>query len=255
MANSLKLTRDQLAKFLNDFEQIKQFERLFSLSDDYLNSGMIEDIIASIDALASDVSQGPEGADLTSVEARLQALEQLPRTDMSAIESRVSALEQAPRVEYLDWRGYATGWGQYVNTAATQTIVANVAEPLENNAGTIIETQKPYDIDTFYDGTVITGRNGDGVAIGIEFTYTPTSGSATSVSVVIDIGGAVGEVYKMEFPVLHGTSVPHKISYNVAAYTLDTWEANGGTVIIEADADGDIDDVRYVIHRIHRAIK
>ena len=33
MANKLKLTRDQLASFLKDAEQIKPFEQLFTLAD------------------------------------------------------------------------------------------------------------------------------------------------------------------------------------------------------------------------------
>lgn len=44
MANTLKLTRDQLAQFLSDHQQIKQFEKLFGLTDEYLNSGMVDAI-------------------------------------------------------------------------------------------------------------------------------------------------------------------------------------------------------------------
>jgi len=110
MANSLKLTRNQLAGFLKDFEQIKQFEKLFSLSEDYLNSGMIDGIAldagnataaayavaAALQELSEELANEPPAVDLSAFEARLQALEQLPPVPDDGLASRVDALESAP---------------------------------------------------------------------------------------------------------------------------------------------------------------
>ena len=148
----------------------------------------------------------------------------------------------------------ASGWGAYVHTGATQVLAAGVKVTMDNNAGSVIETQKPSDIATFYDGSVITGREGDGVAIGVELTFTPSSGAASLITVAIDIGGAVGELYVQEYTILHGSGVAHKVAYVANAYQLDTWEANGGLVKVVADGPGDVTLVRYVIQRLHKAL-
>ena len=147
-----------------------------------------------------------------------------------------------------------SGWGAYVHTGAMQTLAAGVKVTLTNNAGSVIETQKPADIATFYDGSVITGREGDGVAIGVELTFTPSSGAASLITVAIDIGGAVGELYVQEYTILHGSGVAHKVAYVANAYQLDTWEANGGLVKVLADGPGSVTLVRYVIQRLHKAV-
>jgi hypothetical protein len=132
--------------------------------------------------------------------------------------------------------------------------VANVKATVNNNAGAVLEMHKPADIATFYDGAVIPGRNGDGAVIGVEVTFTPTTGGSSALVVSIDIGGAVGELYAQEYPVLKGLGIAHKISYTAAVYMLDTWEANGGAVKIVCDGPGDLTAVRYVIQRLHKAL-
>jgi len=146
-----------------------------------------------------------------------------------------------------------TGWAAYVHTGAVQTLTAGNKVPLVNNSGSVIETQKPADIVHLYDGTVITGRNGDSIMIAVEFTFTPSDGDSSELSVNIDIGGSVGELYAESFPITQGQDVPHKVSYHPPAYTLDTWTANGGFVEVRCDGPGAISTVRYVIHRLHKA--
>lgn len=146
-----------------------------------------------------------------------------------------------------------TGWAAYVHTGASQSLVADTDTALINDAGSKIESQQPADVLALYDGSVITGRQGDSIMVGVEFTFTPSDGTASMLSVCIDIGGAIGKLYVEEFPITNGASVPHKISYHPPAYTLDTWPANGGTVTIRSDGPGSVTAVRYVIHRLHKA--
>lgn len=151
-----------------------------------------------------------------------------------------------------------TGWGAYNDTQYTAespfSLSADTDTPLPNNAGSVLEGQKPSDIDTFYDGTVITGRSGDGLLITLDFVATPTSVAATSIEVWIDIGGAFGELYRgiVGFP--KGTGVDRPINATVGVYTLDTWEANGGTMYVRSDGPVDIHSVRYVLARTHKAV-
>lgn len=146
-----------------------------------------------------------------------------------------------------------TGWGAYVNTAAAQSLVAATKVSLTNNAGTVLETQKPADIASFYTAGKIIGRNGDGLGVTVELTFTPSNGTASNFYMAIDIGGSVGEIYPRDYAILRGSGVAHKISYSQICYSLDTWQANGGTVKVEADGPGSVTGVRYVIHRLHKA--
>lgn len=146
-----------------------------------------------------------------------------------------------------------SGWGAYVNTGASQHLSGGVKATLANNRGAVLEMEKPADVATFYDGSVIPGRNGDGVAIGIELTFTPSSGQSSAIVVSIDIGGAVGELYSQEYAILKGGGIPHRVAYTATAYMLDTWAANGGTVKVICDGPGEVTAVRYVIQRLHKA--
>ena len=172
----------------------------------------------------------------------------LASVDQAGLQSQINVLEA--RIAILEG---ATGWGEYTHTGSTQSLTASTKAALVNNKGGVLEVQKPTDVGTLYDGTVITGRNGDSILGVIEMTFTPDDAVASNLFVAIDIGGAVGEIYPEDFTIALGAGLPHIIRYAPPAYTLNTWEANGGTIRVEADGDGVISDVRYVIHRLHKA--
>lgn len=151
-----------------------------------------------------------------------------------------------------------TGWGEYSDTIYTSgsplPLVADTDTALPNNKGSSIETQKPSDVTTFYDGTVITGRNGDGILITVEFIAVPTQVGTDSIEVWFDIGGSVGELYRRILTFPKGQGVARNINFTVAGYTLGTWEANGATVYVRAGGGTcDVYNVRYVVTRTHRA--
>lgn len=150
-----------------------------------------------------------------------------------------------------------TGWGQYSDTANTCAgtpfaIAADTDTNVPNNAGSVIETYKPRDVTTFYDGTVITGRTGDGLLITVDMIANPTSVSTTYAEVWFDIGAPVGELYRRIITFPKGNGVIRPINFTVAGYTLNTWEANGATVRIRTNGTATICDVRYIITRTHR---
>ena len=150
-----------------------------------------------------------------------------------------------------------TGWAQYEDTVYTSgspfSVSASTDTVLPNNKGNTLETQKPNDVTTFYDGTVITGRNGDGILITIDCTVEPTSGTATYAEFWLDIGGAVGELYRRIISFPKGTGVARPVNFTVSGYTLGTWETNGATVYVSSDGPIDIYGIRYVITRTHKA--
>lgn len=151
-----------------------------------------------------------------------------------------------------------TGWAtyidtQYPNSGAAFTLSADTDTTLPNNAGNKNESQKPSDITAFYDGSVITGRNGDNLDIMIYFKAVPSQLNQY-IDVWIDIGGAVGELYRQTFSFPRGAGVERGILYALpSAYTLDTWQANGGTVKVRSDASCSIYAINFNFDRSHKA--
>lgn len=151
-----------------------------------------------------------------------------------------------------------TGWASYVDTqypnaGAAFAVVADTDTLLPNNAGTVIDSQKPTDIATFYDGTIITGRDGDSLDVMIYFKATP-SAINQSLDVWIDIGGTIGELYRNTFTFPRGAGVERGILYALpSGYTLGTWEGNGGTVYVRSDAALTLHSINYNFDRTHKA--
>lgn len=127
--------------------------------------------------------------------------------------------------------------------------------------GTFVNDETITDTSTgsaTVNGTIVTGgiegRNGDAILFTVDFTATPTGGgAATYVESWVDIGGAVGELYHRIVTFPKGAGAERKVTFTTLAYTLDTWESNGGTIYVDADGDVDIKDIRVVISPIHRA--
>lgn len=156
-----------------------------------------------------------------------------------------------------------TGFADYADTQYTVgspfAVTGGVDTLLPNNAGLIYDTEKPTDIATFYDGTVITGRDGDGLTFTFEFIAVPTNVGTTTIEIWLDITGGTGtptnlaNLYRRLETFEKGVGVEKTITYSISGYTRNTWEANGGVVKIRTNGTCDIYGVRYVLHRTHKA--
>lgn len=154
-----------------------------------------------------------------------------------------------------------TGWATYrdtvrVDLASSQLVTANTDTVLINNALSKIESQKPSYITSYYDGVTntILGRNGDALDIMVYFKAVPTSQSQY-LDIWIDIGGSVGELYRQTLSFPKGSGVERGILYSLpSAYTLGTWEENGGTIYISSNADVNIHSINYNFDTTHKAI-
>lgn len=157
----------------------------------------------------------------------------------------------------------ATGWAKYGDTQYTAgaplSILADTDTFLPNNKGSSIESQLPVDIATFYDGTVINGKNGDDIIISVDFFITPTSAGTTECEVWFDITGGVGtpanlaNLYRRSISFPKGNGVERKVSFSHSGYTLGTWEANGAVAHIVANGTATVYGVEYIIKRTHKA--
>lgn len=163
--------------------------------------------------------------------------------------------QQLSRIETLEALvSQKTGWASYVDGASPQALAANTDTILTNNMAAVIEVQKPSDVAAFYDGTVITGRNGDGLGAHIQLTFTPDDGVASMLTIWVDIGGGFGKLFFGSFPITLGSGMAHMLSHNFFAYNGATWAANGGTVYVRSDGPGVITGKVFDFHRLHKAL-
>lgn len=148
-----------------------------------------------------------------------------------------------------------TGWETYTHTGGAQALVAATRTALTIDGGGSITSQKPTDVTQLWDTTsnTITGRNGDAIVVKAQCVFTPSDATASIIDFDVDIGGSVGIVEEQQFTVAGGAGVPLPISWTFGAYTLDTWEANGGTINATCDGPGSITELRVVIQRTHKA--
>jgi len=99
---------------------------------------------------------------------------------------------------------------------------------------------------------LITGRNGDNLDMMLYFKATP-SATNSELDIWINIGGAIGELYRQT--ILFRGTTEKGVMYNLpSAYTLGTWESNGGQIYIRATgANFDIHSLNFNFDRSHKA--
>lgn len=223
--------------------------RLIFMTDDapaHIRRGAIVSVEAG-EAYRIELVQPQHGVTITAEVVRLTAADAagLPLPNGSVPPLAPSS----PAVEYVR---DLTGHGVYRNTAAPQMIAADTPTVLVNNRGITDETQKPSDIVTFYDGARITGRDGDGLAGEILFTFTPADGTASWLTVYLR--GTNGRIiFPLTTMLPGGSGFVHRLSHDFSAYNRATWAAGGVEVVIESDGPGTIGEVQYVLHRLHKA--
>lgn len=156
-----------------------------------------------------------------------------------------------------------TGWADYgdtqYTTASPWSPSTGTWVDVPNNAGLVLDSQKPIDVDKFYDvatGT-ITGRLNDGVSITIDFVARPTTATETYVDVAFFIGNNLGpfgdgRIYQRLLTFPKGNGVDRPYSFNVDGYTLASWQASGAKLQINTNAAIEVFKIRCVVTRTHK---
>lgn len=257
MVSKLRLSRDQLASFLKDHEQIKQFERLFGAVDDMANDDSTEvDVstaIAAVNDLAARLSALLDTLDMKPPAVPVVAQDDVapPAIDHAPLIARVEALEAAPPpTPYIP----PTGWAVYNHGGGALALTGGVRTQLVIDGATKIETEMPPGMGSLWDTSTnaIRGRLGDGIVVKVSFAFTPSSGVANEILAEIDVGGAIGVVENNTHALNKGSGVAHYISWTFTAYTLDTWVANGGKIYVTANGDGSLTIPVVLIQHTHR---
>lgn len=197
----LSLTRDQLAKFLTDHEQIRQFERLFAVADSISDSevealeyiaagalakanaleGQVEELERELQLVKDPVAQSREQilrqaidrleVELGTLRARVSSNQSL----VASLDRRVDGLELTipPPKEFKRAR-----YGSFYNNNRMSATLINTAYPIEFNSngpgnGIVFEST-----DATFDATI---SNGGGLAGTILNVTSVVAGSEISI--------------------------------------------------------------------------
>lgn len=153
----------------------------------------------------------------------------------------------------------STGFAAYTDTQYNEgspfALTADTDTLIPNNAGIIYDDQKPPDITTFWDATSqeITGRDGDNLDIMFYWKCTPDSVNS-ELDIWIDIGGAVGELYRQTI-LFRGTTEKGVMYTLPSAYTRTTWETNGGKIYVRSTSNMTMYGFTFNFDRSHKAIQ
>ena len=116
----LGLTRDQLAAFLNDHEQIKQFENLFAVVD----SEVAPDAVTQASLLAGNAQSSANEAlsYISGMMTALQLLQQAPsaatQEQINQLQEQITALQQTPPPKEFRIPRYGSFYDTTTQTAA-----------------------------------------------------------------------------------------------------------------------------------------
>ena len=174
----LGLTRDQFASFLQDFEQIKQFENLFAAVDTIANVELNDINIAAGNANAT----ANEAND--SIQRLLDSLDREPVpanvSQLAVIETQLAALNMAPPASIATVTS-VSGTGTVNGLTLTGTVTTSGSLTLGGTlSGVSLTTQVSGTLPVTNGGTGVTTSTGTGsVVLSAGPTFTGTLNAAT----------------------------------------------------------------------------
>ena len=153
-----------------------------------------------------------------------------------------------------------TGWASYTDsiyTVGSPLSIANgVTATVNNNAATVINTYSPFGVTSFWNSATakITPVNvGDGYTFCLRCKIKPSSAD-TYLDFGIDVGGAVGVIFKQTLVLPKGAGIEHDINIECTGYSLATFVANGGIMKITANGGTlSIYNIELQVHRYYAA--
>lgn len=163
----------------------------------------------------------------------------------------------------VDEKHQGSGWASYRGTAYTFaspfTILDGVTSAIPNNAGNVINNQLPSGVTSFYDsasGKITPELVGDYYIHTIRLKASTTAVMGGHADFGIDIGGALGIVFKETVIFAKGANIEHNFAFVCPGYAIETFIANGGIPKLTALGGGDVKvyDVEFQINRTHIAI-
>jgi hypothetical protein len=182
----LSLTRDQLASFLQDHEQIKQFERLFATVDSNTN-----DIIPGVEFAAGNSGQAANDA-LAEIAALAEALNKEPSpasaSQLAVIESQIEDLALTPPP--LDSLAILASipTSVVVTKTADFTVAPNETWIINNKSGSTCTVTLPS--AATYPGRYLTFQNNqDQTLVSASSDVIPQGGGSAGTAILTNVSG------------------------------------------------------------------
>lgn len=153
-----------------------------------------------------------------------------------------------------------SGWAAYNDTQYTVgsplSISSGTTVTLPNNSGTSVKTQLPIGVTDFYNSAtskITPANNGDYYQISVLFKAKSTV-SNDYFDISIDVGGAIGQIFKQTLVLVKGANTEQSFKYEVGAYAAATFLANGGLVkITSVNGTLSVYDIIFQVNRTHKA--
>lgn len=188
MATRLNLTRDQLATFLKDHEQIKQFERLFSIASDVEPASDTQGISVSADTALALAHQANAEVDLLSdvtatADAALEGLISQLSSELNTLSNNVVNTDAALE-------------GRLDSLSELLVSLASKVEGLEQTPP--VQPHKRSRYGSFYDTTTQTAA-AINTAYGMTFNTTSLSNGVTIGTPASRIYVDTQNVYNIQF--------------------------------------------------------
>lgn len=161
---------------------------------------------------------------------------------------------KAVQFEELENVADASGWAYHIDGSGTQSFAAGVRTQFTVDNATVLDSQKPSDITTFWDAAsnVLTGLDGDDRVMRVGFDAAPDDATANSVVIELDIGGAQGVIAQKAVSVTTGAGVTQPISEEFELFCGATFEANGCAVYLTFDGPVTVGSKTILGKRNHR---
>lgn len=183
----LGLTRDQFASFLQDFEQIKQFENLFATVDT-INNVTLDDInIAAGNANAT----ANEAND--SIQSLLDSLDRGPQAasqeQIAALQEQITALQQVPpALDALAVQAIINSSSLPVIKTADFTVASGELWIINNKSGSTCTVTFPS--ASTYPGRSITFQNYQNqFLVSASSNVVPRAGGSAGTAILDDVAG------------------------------------------------------------------
>lgn len=150
------------------------------------------------------------------------------------------------------------GWEQISDTQYTPSnrlqINTNNRTKIPNNAGSVINSQLPDGVISFWDSAnnkLAPDRVGDFYLGRLTFNATPNKNNSSAL-IELDIGGTQGVIYSTTENFVRGAGNPQQIVVSLPIYTLGTFVQNGGEFYFTGSERFFLDTISIVIFRAFR---
>lgn len=256
---AIGLGSSTFAQYLNTTEIASIYQTIANISADLTASAVKYPSVNAVNtglALKANLAGGNTFTGTQTMTANLSSTS--TATTQAQADSTTKIANTAWTNREFDIR---TGWASYADNVYTVgspfSVAAGVTSTLPNNAATVINSQLPTGVTSFYNSAtskITPQNNGDYYAITVRFKAKNTETQGGYFDFGLDIGGSLGIIFKESKLFVKGANTEQDFVLTCNGYTAATFVANGGIPkITGGNGTTTIYNIEYQISRTHRA--